>query len=121
MRYHQKVYKIKYFSKPGDYVKQLEQLHIGNNAVDGSKKSEWKSTLQDKLPVITFKLKHPCMSGIKEIKVSGIITSILFVYVSEDGNRFVEITSVATDPEMNRVDTLNGWSMSHSSLFRLSN
>ena len=92
----------------------MEHFSYRNNAVDGSKQSEWKSTLQDKLPIVTFKLKHPCALGIKEIKVFwGLPPASFAVYVSEDGNRYIEITSVATDPKMNRVDTLNGWSISH--------
>ena len=66
-----------FFSKSSGQRQVIGTIMV-KYVVDGSKKSEWKSTLQRQLPVITFKLKHPCTrTGIKENKsFLGIITSI---------------------------------------------
>ena len=87
-------------------------LQMGKKAIDGKLKTEWKSQLDDTNPTIEFELKEPCINGVKQIEIFWSLAPAAFtIYTSKDGLKFDEVTSMATQPEMGRVDVLEGWAL----------
>ena len=89
----------------------------GRFAVDGNPDTSWKSGVNDNYPEITISPKTPCESGVNFIRLHWKLAPDGFTIFASSltGDYFEEISSVASSALQGRIDTLEGWPMSHPS------
>jgi TPR repeat protein len=89
----------------------------GRFAVDGNPDTLWKSGVNDNYPEITISPKTPCESGVNFIRLHWKLAPDGFTIFASSltGDYFEEISSVASSALQGRIDTLEGWPMSHPS------